>query len=39
MGNTVGSQLREVLIGTFLGDGFMEQNGNYKRFVCGHSFL
>lgn len=37
MGNTVGSQLRDFVIGTLLGDGFIEQNGKYKRFVCGHS--
>lgn len=37
MGNTVGSQLREILIGTLLGDGFLEQNGRHKRFVCVHS--
>ncbi len=37
MGNTVGSQLREIVIGTLLGDSFLEQNGNHKRFVCGHS--
>ncbi len=37
MGNTVGSQLREILIGTLLGDGYLEQNGSHKRFVCGHS--
>ena len=36
-GNTVGSQLREIIIGTLLGDGFLEQNGRYKRFVCAHS--
>lgn len=37
MGNTVGSQLREVIIGTLLGDGFFEQNGKNRRFVCAHS--
>ena len=37
MGNTVGSQLREIVIGTLLGDSFLEQDGNHKRFVCGHS--
>lgn len=37
MGNTVGSQLREIIVGTLLGDGFLEQNGIHKRFVCGHS--
>jgi LAGLIDADG DNA endonuclease family protein len=37
MGNTVGSQLREIVIGTLLGDGYFEQNGRYKRLVCGHS--
>lgn len=37
MGNTVGSQLREILFGTLLGDAFLEQNGKYRRFVCAHS--
>jgi LAGLIDADG DNA endonuclease family len=37
MGNTVGSQFREFVIGTLLGDGYLEQNGKYKRFVCVHS--
>ena len=37
MGNTVGSQLQEIIIGTLLGDGYLEQNGKYKRFVCAHS--
>jgi len=38
MGNTVGSQLREIIIGTLLGDGYLERNGRYKRFVCGHGW-
>jgi hypothetical protein len=37
MGNTVGSQLREIIIGTLLGDGYLERNGKYIRFVCAHS--
>ena len=36
-GNTVGSQFREIVIGSLLGDGFLEQDGKYKRFVCCHS--
>jgi len=35
-GNTVGSQLREIVIGSLLGDSFLEQNGKYRRFVCAH---
>lgn len=43
MGNTVGSQTslgknqEKVLLGTLLGDGIMELNGNYPRFRVDHS--
>ncbi len=30
--------MREIIIGTLLGDGYLEQNGRYKRFVCGHGW-
>ena len=43
MGNTVGSQRnlsskqKEVLIGTLLGDGILERNGQYVRLRVDHS--
>ena len=43
MGNTVGSQRnlnskqKEVLIGTLLGDGMLERNGQYVRLRVDHS--
>lgn len=37
MDNTVGSQQDTVIIGTLLGDGFLEFNGTYTRLVIDHS--
>ena len=37
MDNTVGSQQRDIIIGTFLGDGFLERNGKNARLVIDHS--
>jgi hypothetical protein len=37
MDNTVGSRQVEIIIGTLLGDGFLERNGNYFRLVLDHS--
>lgn len=37
MGNTVGSQQGEIIIGSLLGDGFLERNGKYLRFVKDHT--
>ncbi len=38
MDNTVGSRQREVIIGTLLGDGFLERNGRYVRLIMDHSW-
>lgn len=37
MDNTVGSQQRNIICGTLLGDGFLERNGTYVRLVADHS--
>ncbi len=37
MDNTVGSQQRDIIIGTLLGDGFLERNGKNVRLVIDHS--
>ncbi len=37
MDNTVGSRQGEIIIGTLLGDGFLERNGNYVRLIIDHS--
>lgn len=37
MVNTVGSRLRNIIIGTLLGDAILERNGNYTRLVIDHS--
>lgn len=37
MDNTVGSRQGEIIIGTLLGDGFLERNGNYFRLIIDHS--
>ena len=36
MDNTVGSQQGNIIIGTLLGDGFLERNGKYVRLVIDH---
>lgn len=38
MDNTVGSQQGNVIIGTLLGDGFLERNGKFVRLIIDHSF-
>lgn len=37
MDNTVGSRQRDIIIGTLLGDGFLERNGRYVRLIIDHS--
>ena len=37
MDNTVGSRQGEIIIGTLLGDGFLERNGKYVRLIIDHS--
>lgn len=37
MDNTVGSRQQDLIIGTLLGDGFLEKNGRNFRLVMGHS--
>ncbi len=37
MDNTVGSQQRDIIIGTLLGDGFLERNGKNVRLIVDHS--
>lgn len=37
MDNPVGSQQQNIIIGTLLGDGFLERNGIHCRLVCDHS--
>ena len=37
MDNTVGSQQGNIIIGTLLGDGFLERNGKYVRLIIDHS--
>lgn len=37
MDNTVGSQQRNIICGTLLGDGFLERNGKFVRLVIDHS--
>ena len=37
MDNTVGSQQRNIISGTLLGDGFLERNGRFVRLVVDHS--
>lgn len=36
MDNTVGSQQQNIIVGTLLGDGFLERNGIYTRLICDH---
>ena len=37
MENTVGSRQDNMIVGTLLGDGFLERNGLYVRLVADHS--
>ena len=37
MDNTVGSRQRDIIVGTLLGDGFIERNGKGLRLVMDHS--
>lgn len=37
-GNAVGSQQQDIIIGTLLGDGFLERNGRNVRLVFDHSY-
>lgn len=37
MGNTVGSRQKDIIIGTLLGDGFLERDGNHTRLIIDHS--
>lgn len=37
MGNTVGSQQNDIIIGTLLGDSYLERNGKYCRLLSDHS--
>ena len=37
MDNTVGSQQRNIICGTLLGDGFLERNGKFVRLIIDHS--
>lgn len=37
MDNPVGSQQHNIIVGTLLGDGFLERNGHHVRLVIGHS--
>ncbi|OHA61964.1 MAG: hypothetical protein A2117_00150 [Candidatus Wildermuthbacteria bacterium GWA2_46_15] len=38
MDNTVGSRQGDIIIGTLLGDGFLERNGAHVRLIMVHSF-
>jgi hypothetical protein len=38
MDNTVGSRQGDIIIGTLLGDGFLERDGTHVRLIMVHSF-